>query len=320
MATRTSPRRAAKRTKMDGKTAEIQQFIDETNAEYERVHRAFENQFWGTKMALKKGDFSTEQLGSTKEAMEAFLRDADRLARAKAYAADARGEQLKVLDCFQRTFACYQMASEEAVALRKASTEIEDALNEQRNKMRLGYDHAGAFVEKSSVGLRTAMRTDDDESVREAAWRGLRSIGPFVLDRGFCDMIKTRNAMAKALGYVDFYDYKVTQAEGFGKARLFGILDTLRAGSDALLADARAALASAKGASALEPWNMGYAMAGDVEKELDPYFPFEKSIGVWGRCFANLGITSAARRPPFRRRRRRPFGSVAGRAGTAARR
>jgi hypothetical protein len=39
-------------------------------------------------------------------------------------------------------------------------------------------------------------------------------------------VVKARNVMAKALGYVDYYDYKVTQAEGFNKARLFEILGT----------------------------------------------------------------------------------------------
>lgn len=31
-------------------------------------------------------------------------------------------------------------------------------------------------------------------------------------------------------------------------------------------------------------------MAGDVEKQLDPYFPFEKSVETWGKCFSKLGI------------------------------
>ena len=34
---------------------------------------------------------------------------------------------------------------------------------------------------------------------------------------GFVELVKARNAMAKSLGYLDYYDYKVTQAEGFGK-------------------------------------------------------------------------------------------------------
>ena len=30
--------------------------------------------------------------------------------------------------------------------------------------------------------------------------------------------------------------------------------------------------------------------AGDVERELDPYFPFEGAVDAWARCFAALGI------------------------------
>mmetsp|Transcript_11142 Transcript_11142/g.34395 ORF Transcript_11142/g.34395 Transcript_11142/m.34395 type:complete len:623 (-) Transcript_11142:38-1906(-) len=282
----------SKRSKLAEATAAAAAFIDTTNAEYERVHRAFEDQFWGTKMNLS-GGFDTVKLGSTKEAMEAFLRDEDRLAEAKTHAAATKDpEQLKVLACFQRTFQCYQMSSPEAIVLREKSTTLENKLNAARNKMALGYKDpaTGALVEKSSVGLRTLMRTSDDEAVRKAAWEGLRSIGDFVLE-DFCEMVKLRNAMAKTLGYEDFYDYKVTQAEGFGKAKLFAILDTLRGGSDELLKAARDALGEAKGAAALEPYNMSFAMAGDVEKELSPYFPFEKAVEAWGRSFSRLGIT-----------------------------
>ena len=54
---------------------------------------------------------------------------------------------------------------------------------------------------------------------------------------------------------------------------------------------ARQQLEAEKGASALEPWNTGFLMAGDVTKRLDPYFPFERSVEQWGRSFAALGIT-----------------------------
>ena len=105
---------------------------------------------------------------------------------------------------------------------------VENALNEQRNKtFKLGYrpptttegatpsgatpsgatpssaaasDAQGGLVEKSSVQLRTLMRTSDDEATRRAAWEGLRSIGPFVLGNGLCEMVKLRNALAKKLG------------------------------------------------------------------------------------------------------------------------
>ena len=55
--------------------------------------------------------------------------------------------------------------------------------------------------------------------MRRACWEGLRTIGDFVLANGFVELVAARNKMAKALGYADFYDYKVTQAEGFGKVQ-----------------------------------------------------------------------------------------------------
>jgi hypothetical protein len=38
----------------------------------------------------------------------------------------------------------------------------------------------GTFHKASSVQLRNLMRTSDDEAVRQACYKGLRSIGPHV--------------------------------------------------------------------------------------------------------------------------------------------
>ena len=45
----------------------------------------------------------------------------------------------------------------------------EDKLSAARNSMKLGYvcPATGAFVEKSSVGLRTTMKTSSDEATRQ---------------------------------------------------------------------------------------------------------------------------------------------------------
>jgi len=65
-------------------SAEAQAFIDSVNLGYERVHRDFEAQFWGTKMALSEehralsGDrasYSVGELTATKGRMEDFLAD-----------------------------------------------------------------------------------------------------------------------------------------------------------------------------------------------------------------------------------------------------
>ena len=168
---------------------------------------------------------------------------------------------------------------------------LESQLEMARNKMKLGYTVEGAeYQEASSVGLRNLMRTAEDEAVRKAAYEGLRSIGPFVLEHGFVDIIKLRNQGAKALGFLDFYDYKVTNAEGFGKLKLFEILDELEAGTRAIMVQARTELATQYGKEALHPWNTGFMVAGSTIAKMDPYFPFAKSVERYVRSYAALGI------------------------------
>lgn len=263
--------------------------------------RSFEMQFWGTKMALKDPSLSVERLTETKRAMEDFLADEDRLARTRELLngdSDGKGagltdEQRKVLTAFERVFGCYIMESDSAKKLREEATSIEGTLESGRNTLRLGAAMPdGTFKEMSSVGLRNKVRVDEDEDVRKACFDGLGKIGEYALRNGFVELVKTRNRMAKELGYRDYYDYKVTQAEGFGKNRLFEILDKLERDTRPLMETARANFANEKGGpDALLPWNISFKMSGDVTKKLDPYFPFEKAVERWGRSFAAMNIS-----------------------------
>ena len=83
---------------------------------------------------------------------------------------------------------------------------------------------------------------------------------------------------------------KVTQAEGFSKARCFEMLDGLEAATRPILDTALAKLKEDKGEDALKPWNLSYALSGELSREMDPYFPFENAPEVWGRSFAAMGI------------------------------
>jgi hypothetical protein len=86
-------------------------------------------------------------------------------------------------------------------------------------------------------------------------------------------------------------DYKVTNAEGFGKDRLFEILDTLEQGTRSILEQARKDLLEKYGPDAAEPWNMSYKMAGSVVAKMDPYFPFAASVERYVKSYAALGIS-----------------------------
>jgi len=270
---------------------DVSAFISRINAEYEEKHLAYEKNFWSTKMGLKGA--SSEALTSTKSAYDAFLADAENLKAVKEHlkAEGLTPQQEKVLKIMEKTFASYMIEDPKASALKDKLNSIEAELAQARNTMNLGYTDPATkeFVKASSVQLRNTMRTADAEEQRRACYEGMRGIGPFVAER-FVEIVKIRNQVARALGYEDYYDYKVTTTEGFGKGRLFEILGGLEEQTRPLMEAARKELATQKGEAALCPWNMGYFLTGDIEKEMDPYFPFEDAVDVWARSFAALGI------------------------------
>ena len=225
-------------------------------------------------MALKDEKYSSEELSRTKKEMEDLLSDPSKLQQAQALRtalpSDAPTDLRKTLDIIIRTCQCYDMSSSpEAKLIREETSKLESNLEMKRNQMQLGYQDAdGTFHAASSVGLRNLMRTSPDEATRKAAYEGLRSIGPFVCVNGFVEIAKLRNKMAKQLGFEDYYDYKVTNAEGFNKKRLFEILDGLEEGTRPLMEEGRKELERRFGKSALDPWNTGFMMAGSIVKQM----------------------------------------------------
>jgi oligoendopeptidase F len=256
-------------------------------------------------MALSDPAFSSENLSRTKTEMENLLSDPTILAKAQAFRSALSGnntggeveesssELTKVLDCIIKTCQCYTMPPE-AKAIREETASLESQLEMARNGMTLGYvdpNQDGQFVAASSVGLRNKLSTDADEGTRRAVYEGLCTIGPFVIDHGLLDIIKLRNKLAKALGFEDYYDYKVTNAEGFGKAKLFAMLDGLEKGTRPIMAKAREEFAKRYGDDGLEPWNMSYKMSGSIVVKMDPYFPFSKAVERYVRSYGAMNIT-----------------------------
>ncbi len=113
------------------------------------MHRKFEEQFWGTKMALSNGtklssgaappEYSIAALTETKRKMEDFLADSKKLERTRELlkSGDLSPEQRKVLTLFERTFKCYIMENADAKRLREEATKIEGTLEDARNKFAL---------------------------------------------------------------------------------------------------------------------------------------------------------------------------------------
>lgn len=266
--------------------------IDELNALYEQKHKAFEDNFWATKMALKSA--STEELAKTKTDYENFLGDAETLKEVRELLKDPNltVDQRRTLEIMEKTFKCYITEGDKIKALKEDLISKESALSAKRNALTTGYTDpaTGEFKKASSVGLRNQLRVADDEATRKACYEGMRAIGPFLAENNFLEIVKMRNVLARSMGYEDFYDYKVTSSEGFSKRRLFEIMDGLEKQSRPIMEAARQRLAKEKGEDALKAWNISYSLAGESDKLLDPYFPFEEAVDVWARTFAALGI------------------------------
>eukprot|EP00798_Chlamydomonas_sp_ICE-L_P006884 gene6884-30858_t len=259
--------------------ATAQVVIDKLNDSYEEFHKAFEDQFWATKTG------NTEELAKNKTAYENFLGNPENLEAVKKASQEPglSEEQKKVLSIMERTFKTYIIEDPMAKDLKEKLNTLEAELSAARNDMALGYSDptaGGEFKKASSVQLRNTMRVEPDEAIRKACYEGVCTIGPFVAER-FLGIVKARNKMAKGLGFEDFYDLKKV---------LFGVLDDLETKTRPIMEDARKALAQSKGEAALEPWNISFTLAGDTEKAMDPYFPFEDAVDVWARTFAALSI------------------------------
>jgi hypothetical protein len=223
-----------------------------------------------TKMNLS--GCSSAELTRTKNELDAFLGDTSLLNQVRTFKRDPAltTEQEAILACFEKTLLCYIIEDPSAVALKAKINALENELAEDRNHMALHYtNEKGERVPASSVQLRNKMRTSDNEAVRLSCLESLRSIGPFVAVK-FCEIVKLRNQLAKKLGFVDFYDMKCTQAEGFSKEVLFSILDRLEVETRPIMQQALETLRADKGDGAMQPHNVNFLLSGDIAKAKDP--------------------------------------------------
>jgi hypothetical protein len=289
---------------MDTKTS-FTRFVDDLNHGYERLHTAKEDAFWAAYMGHSPDAAAARaDLVGKEQALKGFLSDPSRLAAAREWyargdAAQHAGDggerptaaELTALHGWVRTFQAHAIESAAARALQDELLSVEGELAKARGAMALGYQHPErGFEAATSVKLSVLISNDPDERVRKAAWEGMRSIERHVLDHGFLELVKKRNEFGRMLGGEDFYDATVKRVEGMSKHEVFALLDELEERTRDAARAAVAELKRRKGDSASQPWNVRYAISGDVSREFDPHFPFASAIERWGRSFAALGI------------------------------
>lgn len=260
-------------------------FLDFLNKKYFNLHKKYEDLFWLSYMGDHSVDKRKDQ--ALKERDE-FRADSKLFEQVKKFLKTAKGKERKRLKAWELFFSRY-LTPPEALEIKNKIAELESKIMQKRAKRFEGYidPKTKKFVKASENEMRMMLRTHPDERVRKASFYALEKLTETCL-KEYVELAGLLNQYAKALGFEDFYAYKVFTEEGMTKRELFRIFDQIFEKTKYAFRDIRQLEQKMPGLR--KPWNFNYMMSGDFTKEEDQYFQFEDAIIRWGRSFSALGI------------------------------
>ncbi|MBN3067475.1 peptidase M3 [Pectobacterium brasiliense] len=277
---------------------QVADYFNALNRDYLAVHQAKEELFWQLYMGTGNDDVS-EHFSAAESAYKRFISQPQRLAELRTHLAtlenSPRDEQQQALSHglqgWYRFFDCNVIEDPQAQALMDEIITAESALYAKRKSYEMTHlDAKGERVSASLGELLTNQTTNDTEAYRQSSQQALRDLEQWLLLNGFPELISLRNRFARQMGYRNYFDYKVNKTERMTPEQLFSILDPFEEQTREANTRSLKNLADEKGEEALQPWNIRYASAGDVTRQLDPYFPFSASLERWINSFKRLRI------------------------------
>ncbi|MBN3189992.1 peptidase M3 [Pectobacterium brasiliense] len=277
---------------------QVADYFNALNRDYLAVHQEKEELFWQLYMGTGNDDVS-ERFSAAESAYKRFISQPRRLAELRTHLAtlenSPRDEQQQALSHglqgWYRFFDCNVIEDPQAQALMDEIITAESALYAKRKSYEMTHlDAKGERVSASLGELLTNQTTNDTEAYRQSSQQALRDLEQWLLQNGFPELISLRNRFARQMGYRNYFDYKVNKTERMTPEQLFAILDPFEEQTREANTRSLKNLADEKGEEALQPWNIRYASAGDVTRQLDPYFPFSASLERWINSFKRLRI------------------------------
>ncbi|MEN7433296.1 M3 family metallopeptidase [Chromobacterium sp. TRC.1.1.SA] len=270
--------------------------FDALNRDYLAIHKAKEDLFWDTYMAVSDDDAG---FARAEGAFKDFISSPERLAWTKAAIAQlealpAGAERDALLHGFKGWLALFDsniIESDEARQLMTELVELESELFSKRRGYKMRHiNEAGELEEATLSGLSTNMGTNRDEAARKSSHDALMGLERWALDNGFIAIVNKRNALARSLGHADYFEYKVKKNEQMTPDQLFAILDDFEARTRDANQRALDQLKVRHGDGALKAHNLRFHMSGDVTRQMDPFLPFAKAVERWVLSFRRLGI------------------------------
>ena len=271
--------------------------FDTLNTDYLAVHKTKEDLFWDTYMAISSDDAG---FARAEEAYKNFISDPARLAtvrKALASLGDTDADEATAalrhgLKGWLALFESNIIDSETARKMMAELIQLESDLFAKRRDLVLRHTTEAGKLEDATLSmLSTNMGSNPNEEARKSSHDALMHLEQWALANGLLDIVKKRNAFARAQGYPNYFDYKIEKNEQMSVDHLFSILDDFEVRTRAANTRALDELTQAQGAKATQPWNLRFFVSGDVTRQFDPYLSFGKGLERWLQSFRRLGIT-----------------------------
>lgn len=279
----------------------IREFFDTLNADYMKVHRTKEDLFWTTYMgtgedrqAFARAESAWNDFISDPRKLEEVrekLKQLESISPASEEERREKEELLTGLNGWLELFQANVIEGDAASALMKQVIDDAAELFQRRGSHKLLYtDAQGREQEGSLPSLMTNIRTSDSEQERQSSHRALLDLEQWVLENGFLELVKLRNRLARSLGYANYFEASVRKTEHMSVDELFAILEDFESRTRKRNLSSIEELKNRKGEQALEGHNFSFSIAGDVMRQMDPYFPFSRSLERWITSFSRLNI------------------------------
>ncbi|WP_297357010.1 M3 family metallopeptidase [Paraburkholderia sp.] len=272
-------------------------FFDQINQDYLQIHRKDGELFWLTHTG-QSDEHDAQRAASL--ALKTFLADPQLLAQTREHLARVEATQQSAerdalvsgLCGWVAAFEGNALGGERAAALLAELIAMDADLFARRQAYKMHHIGASGHTEEASpAALRSNLASNPDEASRKSSHEALHGLERWVLENGFLEIVAKRNALARELGYRDFFDYRLRTNSGMSPERLFAIFDEFERNTRDTHFASMDHLVSDYGDEVLQPHNLLFRVRGGAALKADAYFPFSKALERWAESFRRLGVS-----------------------------
>ncbi|MGH8782216.1 M3 family metallopeptidase [Paraburkholderia sp.] len=272
-------------------------FFDELNRQYLQLLRTEGELFWSTHTGQSDAH---DVSASASLDRKMFAGDASRLAQAREHlsrvlAATPSAERdalIRGLRGWIKVFEASAIGTDRAAAMLSELTAMDADLFARRQAYRMSHINArGELEDASPAALRNNLASNPDESARKSSHAALCGLERWIVESGFVSIVGKRNALARELGYRNFFEYRLKTNSGITPEQLLSVFDEFELSTRDVHRESLKRIVAQHGESALLPQNLAYRMRGNAMQQADAYFPFGKALERWAESFRRMGVS-----------------------------